>query len=1458
MKGKLLPAAILLSCLILLAAAVGPAEATIAFRNASNAWAGPGTSLTINKPAGVVDNDVMLLVFYIENTTLVPSVAGTWTLLDNIANGTNYNTYVYYRRASAEPASYAITWDGTSRVVAAAIVAYSGVVTTGSPVDVYSKLTNAYSPSMTANGVTPTNTDDMLVFLGTHYTSTLTATPPTGMLERNDSNSVYAADQLLTTSAPTGDETATLSGDSISAGFLVALKAAQGVVTPNHLTTACTATSPYTTASIAPGANRLVLLWVNDRGTGTPTVSSVVGNGLNWVQVNTVTFGSNGRLTLYRAMGAAPTAGTVTISFSAAINRACWSIVEYDGVNTSGTDGSGAVVQSVTGTAASTSLTVTLAAFANANNVATGGFSTIINSTYTAGTGFGIYGSAVQATNLSIATEGLPTNDTTVDISVAASTTIAGIAVEVRKEVTCAAVSDASYVAANAQAGQAIVYWASTNPVVILEKSGSAITDVPTNGTTYSAGQTIGASTVKFAGSGTSYTRTGLANGTTYYYKAFANSGTCYAPGISVTARPAAGPDPAWSYMMANGSTMRGGIAGNGSVNTAGNFARIISLNTANGTQSWAPVATTGAVQGWLTWLTQSYPYRQPLTVTAGSAAVPSGYSVPVTLNHASLVSAGKSLASGNDVRVFYWNGTTWVQLDRVLDSGSAWNSATTKIWFKTQAAIAASGTDINYYLYYGNPNAANPPANKANVFLFADDFEGGTLSKWTILSGGWQVATDQKHGGTYSLKYPTESGTSDKWIFTNPALNEANVYLDTWWRFSVLDPANSRPDMAQLFRADGAGSNDYEANLESQSSTREGWDIAETIGGTWSALNTDTVSTAAANTWTRIGTAIYGTGMRVFKDGTQINPTSGSFNVGSQLASGTIGFHKWNMSSGAWWVDDVIVRRYVDPEPTAAPGTEQATTAGVVIGGDQSGRVYAVDATSGGLNWSVALTGADAVQAPVAAQLQQWSNAAFQAAYTDDVLFAATRNSSATTNKLFALKAMDGTVLWSSSGNPVFVQSKNFLATAGSATTVPVTFTSNVVAGNLIAVWVTWGSSTATLNSVTDSLGNTYTIVQTVTNTTNSQRSAMAYAKNIAGGANTVTATFSASIDYRGIIVHEISGADQTAPLDGNAGQWQTGPGLGTDAVSSGSFTTTKNGDYIFGASMNTGVACAGPAAGTGFTAREAPACGGHSIQPISEDRIQSAAGSIAATFTASSNNSHLTQAMAFAAAPAASAMDYIVGMPWVDYARNYVYVVSRSNGGTQPSLWVINSLSGALVTSFSLGDIEASPTLSVDGNTLYVATTSGNLYAVNMSTLNYKWASPYYAALGSAVQGFIWENGDLPGRLYFGTTNGYVWALQDPGAGAAPPNPASPVWKTAVAAPSTPLPLGNPLDKLYVGSSDGKVHQLNLTSGVDEKQFTVGGGAYQVGDVSSETGNEIFVPTTEGTLYKLPVPLP
>jgi hypothetical protein len=83
------------------------------------------------------------------------------------------------------------------------------------------------------------------------------------------------------------------------------------------------------------------------------------------------------------------------------------------------------------------------------------------------------------------------------------------------------------------------------------------------------------------------------------------------------------------------------------------------------------------------------------------------------------LVSLGKSLANGNDARIVYWNGSTWTELARILfDDGpagqasSTWNAATTTLFFKTVAGIAASGSDAGYYLYYGNPIAGSPPTN--------------------------------------------------------------------------------------------------------------------------------------------------------------------------------------------------------------------------------------------------------------------------------------------------------------------------------------------------------------------------------------------------------------------------------------------------------------------------------------------------------------------------------------------------------------------------------------------------------------------------------------------------------------------------------------------------------------------------------------------------------------------------
>ena len=107
--------------------------------------------------------------------------------------------------------------------------------------------------------------------------------------------------------------------------------------------------------------------------------------------------------------------------------------------------------------------------------------------------------------------------------------------------------------------------------------------------------------------------------------------------------------------------------------------------------------------------------FRQSMTVTAGLSDLPAGYAVSTALDHAAFVSAGKSQADGDDMRVVYWDGAAWVELNRTLDPGSAWNDTSTRIWFALHRDITASSSDKGYFLYYGNTSASNPPTNASS-----------------------------------------------------------------------------------------------------------------------------------------------------------------------------------------------------------------------------------------------------------------------------------------------------------------------------------------------------------------------------------------------------------------------------------------------------------------------------------------------------------------------------------------------------------------------------------------------------------------------------------------------------------------------------------------------------------------------------------------------------------------------
>lgn len=134
-----------------------------------------------------------------------------------------------------------------------------------------------------------------------------------------------------------------------------------------------------TTGSISPVANNLIILTIGTNTSSTPNVPSVSGNGLTWVQIATATLDDSGhqRLTMFRAMGASPTPGAVTMVWSPQNQTDIyWSINQFAGTVITGSNGANAVVQSNinTQTGVATNFSVTLGTFQSGANATHGSF----------------------------------------------------------------------------------------------------------------------------------------------------------------------------------------------------------------------------------------------------------------------------------------------------------------------------------------------------------------------------------------------------------------------------------------------------------------------------------------------------------------------------------------------------------------------------------------------------------------------------------------------------------------------------------------------------------------------------------------------------------------------------------------------------------------------------------------------------------------------------------------------------------------------------------------------------------------------------------------------------------------------------------------------------------------------------------------------------------------------------
>jgi hypothetical protein len=197
------------------------------------------------------------------------------------------------------------------------------------------------------------------------------------------------------------------------------------------------------------------------------------------------------------------------------------------------------------------------------------------------------------------------------------------------------------------------------------------------------------------------------------------------------------------------------------------------------------------------------------------------------------------------------------------------------------------------------------------------------------------------------------------------------------------------------------------------------------------------------------------------------------------------------------------------------------------------------------------------------------------------------------------------------------------------------ITTTLTATAGDFIFVAVRGGNSTITLSSVSDPTNGAYTIKQTVNDGTNDRRTTVAYFSNSAAlSGATITATLSSAQVSKYIYAAAWAGAD-TAAFDVQNGNWQAASGTSTDGVTSNAATTTAI-DLILGVGYDSTRAAANSInAGTGFTLDLDNFFSATHCTLTVEHLTQSGAGSQAATFTTTNNDS--TTAIMMAVKPAA-----------------------------------------------------------------------------------------------------------------------------------------------------------------------------------------------------------------------------
>ncbi|MGB9895408.1 MAG: DUF2341 domain-containing protein [Thermoproteota archaeon] len=307
------------------------------------------------------------------------------------------------------------------------------------------------------------------------------------------------------------------------------------------------------------------------------------------------------------------------------------------------------------------------------------------------------------------------------------------------------------------------------------------------------------------------------------------------------------------------------------------------------------------------------YKYRRPITIdnTKNPNSL-ANYQVLVTLDTASLISAGKIRSDCGDIRFTDSDGSTL--LNYWIESGV--NTASTRIWVKVPSIPASSTKTI--YIYYGNPTATSISSGKS-VFIIYDDFND--LSQWIQYKGSacTGISIDTTTFGYPVLKISVSGGTASS--STWGIVYNKTVQLPSSFKVDVDVYTNNIADTLPYFNA--LSGPFYVMRFDARSN------YYDLIGYYASGASTTTELARAArtpaNTWFHQQVIRYSNGNWELRKGGDL-ATLGTLEASythTATTSGGFGL-TGDGATGVTYFKSLRIRQYTSPEPKAVVGNEQ------------------------------------------------------------------------------------------------------------------------------------------------------------------------------------------------------------------------------------------------------------------------------------------------------------------------------------------------------------------------------------------------------------------------------------------------------------------------------------------------------------------------------------------------------